>query len=85
MSGSFTRQFPIAPGDRVEVDFAGVGEVRTEMLGRAPFRATGIEQPRSANGVIANSYRPATADPPRMKPRLFPHRHGRRRPAIHVL
>ena len=32
--------------------------------GRAPFRATGIEQPRSANGVIANSYRPATADPP---------------------
>jgi 2-keto-4-pentenoate hydratase len=33
MSGSFTRQFPIAPGDRVEVDFAGVGEVRTEMLG----------------------------------------------------
>ena len=33
MSGSFTRQFPIAPGDRVEVDFVGVGEVRTEMLG----------------------------------------------------
>ena len=33
MSGSFTRQFPIAPGDRVEVDFAGVGGVRTEMLG----------------------------------------------------
>jgi 2-keto-4-pentenoate hydratase len=33
MSGSFTRQFPIAPGDRVEVDFAGVGAVRTEMLG----------------------------------------------------
>jgi 2-keto-4-pentenoate hydratase len=32
MSGSFTRQFPIAPGDRVEVDFAGVGGVRTEML-----------------------------------------------------
>ncbi len=31
MSGSFTRQFPIAPGDRVQVDFAGVGEVRTEM------------------------------------------------------
>jgi 2-keto-4-pentenoate hydratase len=31
MSGSFTRQFPIAPGDRVEVDFAGVGGVRTEM------------------------------------------------------
>jgi 2-keto-4-pentenoate hydratase len=33
MSGSFTRQFPIAPGERVEVDFAGVGEVRMEMLG----------------------------------------------------
>ncbi len=32
MSGSFTRQFPIAPGDRVNVDFAGVGNVRTEML-----------------------------------------------------
>jgi 2-keto-4-pentenoate hydratase len=34
MSGSFTRQFPIAPGDRVEVEFApGVGGVRTAMLG----------------------------------------------------
>jgi 2-keto-4-pentenoate hydratase len=33
MSGSFTRQFPIAPGARVEVDFAGVGEVRTGMEG----------------------------------------------------
>ena len=33
MSGSFTRQFPIAPGDRVEVGFVGVGEVRTEMEG----------------------------------------------------
>ena len=33
MSGSFTRQFPIAPGDRVEVDFGGVGEVQTAMLG----------------------------------------------------
>jgi len=31
MSGSFTRQFPIAPGDRVEVDFAGVGSVQTSM------------------------------------------------------
>lgn len=31
MSGSFTRQFPIAPGDRVEVEFAGVGDVRTGM------------------------------------------------------
>ncbi len=33
MSGSFTRQFPIAPGDRVEVEFGGVGEVQTAMLG----------------------------------------------------
>ncbi len=32
MSGSFTRQFPIAPGDRVRVDFAGIGEVHTSML-----------------------------------------------------
>jgi 2-keto-4-pentenoate hydratase len=31
MSGSFTRQFPIAPGDRVHVEFAGVGEVRVSM------------------------------------------------------
>ena len=33
MSGSFTRQFPIEPGDRVEVDFVGVGDVQMEMLG----------------------------------------------------
>ena len=33
MSGSFTRQFPIAAGDRVEVEFASMGEVRTAMLG----------------------------------------------------
>jgi 2-keto-4-pentenoate hydratase len=33
MSGSFTRQFPIEPGDQVRVDFAGVGAVRTEMRG----------------------------------------------------
>jgi 2-keto-4-pentenoate hydratase len=33
MSGSFTRQFPIAPGDRVEVGFDGVGVVRTGMAG----------------------------------------------------
>jgi 2-keto-4-pentenoate hydratase len=33
MSGSFTRQFPIEPGDRVEVDFAGVGGVQMAMLG----------------------------------------------------
>jgi 2-keto-4-pentenoate hydratase len=31
MSGSFTRQFPIAPGDRVEVEFAGVGGVAVGM------------------------------------------------------
>jgi 2-keto-4-pentenoate hydratase len=31
MSGSFTRQFPIVPGDRVRVDFAGVGAVETSM------------------------------------------------------
>jgi 2-keto-4-pentenoate hydratase len=33
MSGSFTRQFPIAPGDRVEVEFAGVGKVAAGMGG----------------------------------------------------
>lgn len=33
MSGSFTRQFPIQPGDRVSVDFVGVGNVQTTMLG----------------------------------------------------
>ena len=33
MSGSFTRQFPIEPGDRVEVEFAGVGQVAIGMLG----------------------------------------------------
>jgi 2-keto-4-pentenoate hydratase len=31
MSGSFTRQFPIQPGDRVQVDFAGIGRVETSM------------------------------------------------------
>ena len=31
MSGSFTRQFPIAPGDRIRVEFAGVGVVETSM------------------------------------------------------
>ena len=31
MSGSFTRQFPIEPGDQVSVDFAGIGEVRASM------------------------------------------------------
>ncbi len=32
MSGSFTRQFPIAPGDRIRVEFSGVGEVLASML-----------------------------------------------------
>ncbi len=32
MSGSFTRQFPIAAGDHVHVDFAGIGDVRMGML-----------------------------------------------------
>jgi 2-keto-4-pentenoate hydratase len=31
MSGSFTRQFPIMPGDHVHVAFAGVGTVETAM------------------------------------------------------
>ncbi len=33
MSGSFTRQFPIGAGDRVEVEFGGVGVVRVGMEG----------------------------------------------------
>ncbi len=31
MTGSFTRQFPIAPGDRIHVAFAGIGDVETAM------------------------------------------------------
>ena len=31
MTGSFTRQFPIAPGDRVHVRFSGIGDVETSM------------------------------------------------------
>jgi 2-keto-4-pentenoate hydratase len=31
MSGSFTRQFPIAPGDRIRVEFGGIGVVETSM------------------------------------------------------
>ena len=31
MSGSFTRQFPIARSDRIRVDFAGIGAVETSM------------------------------------------------------
>jgi 2-keto-4-pentenoate hydratase len=33
MTGSFTRQFPIAPGDRIRTEFAGVGAVETGMAG----------------------------------------------------
>jgi 2-keto-4-pentenoate hydratase len=31
MTGSFTRQFPIAPGDTIETTFSGLGAVRTAM------------------------------------------------------
>lgn len=31
MTGSFTRQFPISPGDRIRVEFTGVGVVETSM------------------------------------------------------
>jgi 2-keto-4-pentenoate hydratase len=31
MTGSFTRQFPIAPGDTIETVFSGLGPVRTAM------------------------------------------------------
>ncbi len=31
MTGSFTRQFPIAPGDRIETVFSGIGSVATSM------------------------------------------------------
>ena len=31
MTGSFTRQFPLAPGDRVHVGFSGIGDVETAM------------------------------------------------------
>ncbi len=31
MTGSFTRQFPIAPGDRIETEFTGLGKVATAM------------------------------------------------------
>ena len=33
MTGSFVRQFPIAPGDRVRVEFSGVGAAETSMSG----------------------------------------------------
>jgi 2-keto-4-pentenoate hydratase len=31
MTGSFTRQFPIAAGDRIETVFSGLGSVQTSM------------------------------------------------------
>ncbi|HTZ35054.1 MAG TPA: fumarylacetoacetate hydrolase family protein [Stellaceae bacterium] len=31
MSGSFTRQFPLAPGDRIAADFAGIGRVAASL------------------------------------------------------
>jgi 2-keto-4-pentenoate hydratase len=31
MTGSFTRQFPIAVGDKIETEFSGLGAVRTAM------------------------------------------------------
>jgi 2-keto-4-pentenoate hydratase len=33
MTGSFTRQFPITPGDTIETVFSGLGPVRTAMSG----------------------------------------------------
>jgi 2-keto-4-pentenoate hydratase len=33
MSGSFTRQFPIRPGDRIRAEFSGIGAVETSMTG----------------------------------------------------
>jgi 2-keto-4-pentenoate hydratase len=31
MTGSFTRQFPFTPGDRIRTDFSGIGSVETAM------------------------------------------------------
>ncbi len=33
MSGSFTRQFPIRPGDSIRCEFSGIGAVETSMTG----------------------------------------------------
>ena len=33
MTGSFTRQFPIAPGDRIETVFSGLGSVQRRCHG----------------------------------------------------
>ena len=59
MSGSFTRQFPIAPGDRVEVDFAGVG-------GGADGDA-GVEQSSEARALSLRSPRPAGGRRPALR------------------
>jgi 2-keto-4-pentenoate hydratase len=32
MSGSFTRQFPLSPGDRIEAEFDGIGRVAASVL-----------------------------------------------------
>ena len=32
MSGSFTRQFPLGPGDRIEADFTGIGRVTASVV-----------------------------------------------------
>lgn len=32
MSGSFTRQFQLAKGDRIEADFAGIGRVTASVV-----------------------------------------------------
>jgi 2-keto-4-pentenoate hydratase len=34
MSGSFTRQFPLVPGDVAETRFSGIGEVTLRIAGR---------------------------------------------------
>jgi 2-keto-4-pentenoate hydratase len=31
MTGSFTRQFPLAPGDQVRAEFSGIGAVETRL------------------------------------------------------
>jgi 2-keto-4-pentenoate hydratase len=36
MTGSVTRQFPIAPGDQIETVFTGLGSVSTGMLAENP-------------------------------------------------
>ena len=36
MSGSFTRQFPIRPGDTISCAFSGIGAVKTSMTTHDP-------------------------------------------------